>query len=745
MKKKEINRRRLSQNHHCGVEGLPRKPRLRRDPQLERILETTTACFGAWRISSGKICFSDSCLAALGYSEDQSSKDHEFFASLIHSEDKSALDAALQAHLAGKAPTLNCDFRLRTKGGWYRWFQIRGSAVRSETRGSPVHLVGIVLDINEGKQREAELANSRAQLSAILQAAPDCISVVDPVRFALIAFNKAFEDLIFMVSGIHVRRGMRPEEINPAAAEGWNEFYRQALEKGAFAWDCQLHPVKVIYHVSAQCLVRDGQVQGICVFGHDVTDHRHTEVALQRSEEKFEKVFHESPLALFLASARDSRHIAVNDAYLEATGYSREELIGKTHNEVGLWVMPKHRVEEALQEVLQTGEVRNVEVSIRTKSGEIRQALGSGALIDSEGESCILGVILDITDRRRAAEAVRESEERLRIAIEAGHMYAFEWDASTDALQLSEQSIGMLDLPDARTRHTRQELIEKIQPEDRQKYMRSLEALSVEKPEYKVVFRMRLQNGRTIWLEESGRAIFGPEGKLRKVIGIASDETEVRQSERVLRQLSGRLITSQEEERRRIARELHDNIGQEAALLCVLARRIDSGDADEEHTAGADVHELYSRIKVLAGDISKLSHRLHSSELNLLGLKAATERLCRDFEDQYHISIDLQLKSLPSALDGTKSLCLYRVLQEALQNVAKHSHAAKVSVETKVVKNELILEVRDNGTGFDVEKTGFESGLGLLSMRERLNLVGGHLAIVSRYGAGTTLTARVIV
>lgn len=745
MNKKETNRRRLSQNHHRAVAGAPRKPLSRKEHQLERILELTTACFGVWRISSGQICFSDSWIEALGFSDVDSPKGHDFITSLIHPEDKPTLDAALQAHLMGKAPALDCEFRLRTKGGRYRWFQIRGNVVRRDTRNASVHLVGIVLDIHEDKQREEELENSCEQLSAILQAAPDCISVVDPVRFALISFNKAFEDLIFMASGIHVRRGMRPEDINPAAAEDWNEFYRQVLEMGAFAWDYQLHPAKVIHHVSAQCLVRDGQVQGICVFGHDVTDHRHTEEALQRSEEKFEKVFRESPLALFLASARDSRHIEVNDAYLETTGYSREELIGKTPNEVGLWVMPKHRVEDALQDVLRTGEVRNVEVMIRTKSGEIRQALGSGALIDCEGESCILGVILDITDRRRAAEAVRESEERLRIAIEAGHMYAFEWDFSTDALQLSEQSIGMLDLPDGGTRHTRQELIEKIQPEDRQKYMRAVEALSVEKPEYKVVFRMRLQSGKTIWLEESGRAIFGPEGKLRKVIGIASDATEVRQSERILRQLSGRLITSQEEERRRIARELHDNIGQEAALLCVLARRIDSGDADKEHTVNADVHELYSRIKALAGDISKLSHRLHSSELNLLGLKAAAERLCHDFEDQYHINIDLQVKSLPSALDGTKALCLYRVLQEALQNVAKHSHATKVVVETRIAKNELILEVKDNGTGFDVEKTGFESGLGLLSMQERLNLVGGHLAIVSRCGAGTTLTARLIV
>jgi len=208
-----------------------------------------------------------------------------------------------------------------------------------------------------------------------------------------------------------------------------------------------------------------------------------------------------------------------------------------------------------------------------------------------------------------------------------------------------------------------------------------------------------------------------------------------------LRELSGRLITSQEEERRRIARELHDHIGQEAALICVQAQRLDSGVADEEHTTRSDAHELYRKIKVLTSDISKLSHRLHSSELSFLGLPAAAERLCREFANQYGIDVDYQPKSLPATLDTAKSLCLYRVLQEALQNVVKHSRASHVVVELQTIENELVLKVRDNGGGFDVEKTG--SGLGLLSMRERLNFVGGRFAITSRRGSGTKVMATV--
>jgi signal transduction histidine kinase len=363
------------------------------------------------------------------------------------------------------------------------------------------------------------------------------------------------------------------------------------------------------------------------------------------------------------------------------------------------------------------------------------------ARIDVEDELCMFAVMMDITERKRTVEALRESEERLRIAIEAGHMYAFEWDAATGVVKRSKQGIAMLDLPNGVSMHTKQQLVDRMLPEDKQQYTCMLRSITPEKPDYKTTFRLPMRDGHIAWLEESGRAEFGPDGKLRKVIGITSDVTEVRESERTLRELSGRLITAQEEERRRIARELHDQIGQEAALICVQAQRLDSGIADKEHTTRSDAHELYRRVKTLASDISKLSHRLHSTELTFLGLAVAAERLCRDFAHQYGIDVDYQPKPLPPKLDAARSLCLYRVLQEALQNVVKHSHASQAVVKLHAMENKLVLNVADNGEGFDLDKAG--SGLGMLSMRERVSFVGGQFAIASKPGSGTKVTAHV--
>jgi signal transduction histidine kinase len=143
--------------------------------------------------------------------------------------------------------------------------------------------------------------------------------------------------------------------------------------------------------------------------------------------------------------------------------------------------------------------------------------------------------------------------------------------------------------------------------------------------------------------------------------------------------------------------------------------------------------------------VSKLSHRLHSSELDFLGLSVAAERLCRDFANQYSIDLDYQIKNVPPRLDGAKSLCFYRILQESLQNVAKHSGATNVVVELNGKGNELILKIADNGVGFDLEKVRFASGLGLVSMRERLKLIAGRLEIDSEEGHGTRLVASVAI
>jgi PAS domain S-box-containing protein len=710
--------------------------------RLKTILDAVTDGYWYWNLSSGEVSLGDGWMDSLGYSAKDFAKDTGFLAGIVHPEDRDAFDAQLASTLDGRSPSLDCECRLRTKTGPYKWFLIRGKVVRRDKRDRALHLAGLLIDRTARKEQQEQAELSYQQQLAIFHATKDSIWVVDPVKFELMAFNKTFEELILKARGIPVRVGMRSADINSERADSWNAFFTKVLEEGKLEKDYQLHSSNDVLHLTSQTLLRDGQVYAIAVFGHDITERKRMEEALRKSEERFATAFRRGPLAFMLTSTRDSHYIEVNDAFEEITGYRREEVIGKTPYDIGLWVKPEQRV-ALLEQAKATGYFRAIETPFRTRSGEIRQALGTGTLIEIDGEQCLLAVAVDITDRKRALEALRDSEELLRIAIESGPMYAFEWDPETDLVRRSERSAAILSLPANETQSTRKEFVEAIHPDDREQYLSLFQSLTPDKPAYKTVLRFTRSDHEMVWLEESGRAFFEPNGKISKVVGMTSDVTEARRAESVLRDLSGRLITSQEEERRRVARELHDHIGQELALLCVQAHRIDSGLSDEEHTLRPDVHELYRRIKDIATDVSRLSHRLHSSELDFLGLSAAAERLCRDFANQHGIDMDYQIRNVPSRLDSGKSLCFYRVLQEALQNVAKHSRATRVVVELLGKDNQLNLKVTDNGSGFEVDKVRFESGLGLVSIRERLNLVGGWHTIHSDIGQGTTLAASV--
>lgn len=350
----------------------------------------------------------------------------------------------------------------------------------------------------------------------------------------------------------------------------------------------------------------------------------------------------------------------------------------------------------------------------------------------------------EVGHREPPEQALRDSEERLRLAIQTRRMFTFEWNPKTDALRRSDECYEILGLPKGELPNTGQAHAGKIHPNDRDRFAEAMKSLRPEQPSYRLSYRLLRQDKSIVWLEESGRAFFDASGSIERVVGITADVTEAWASERALRELGGRLITSQEEERRRVGRELHDNIGQELALLAIQAQRIDSGASDAQGTTKSDVHELHKSIKEVATKVSTLSHRLHSSELEFLGLAIATDRFCRDFAKNYNIDIDYSIKDIPRDLDKGVALCFYRVIQESLQNVTKHSKASSVSFQLIGDGNKkLWLEVRDDGVGFDPKKAPYISGLGLVSMRERMHLIGGTFSIRSKPGQGTRLEASV--
>ena len=230
-------------------------------------------------------------------------------------------------------------------------------------------------------------------------------------------------------------------------------------------------------------------------------------------------------------------------------------------------------------------------------------------------------------------------------------------------------------------------------------------------------------------------------GPDRGIVVSHHDITERKRHELAIQDLSGRLINAQEQERSRIARELHDDINQQLAVLAIELQQLQDLFPEDSLQSRQKVQVLWKKALALSTDLQHLSHQLHSTKLEHLGIIAALRGLCGEFSEQHKIGADFQFRQVPPKLDSEISLHLFRVAQESLHNVAKHSRAKKVRMELVGTGEMVVLRVSDDGVGFDPDASKHRNGLGMTSMSERIRFVGGTLSIWSKPSVGTQVEA----
>jgi signal transduction histidine kinase len=267
--------------------------------------------------------------------------------------------------------------------------------------------------------------------------------------------------------------------------------------------------------------------------------------------------------------------------------------------------------------------------------------------------------------------------------------------------------------------------------------------LSPERPKLQIKYRMNRPDGSMIWVERCSRAYFDDAGRLVRIVGMVADITQRKLAEEVLSSVSRRLLEAQEAERARIARELHDDISQRLALLSVGFEQLQRSSPDPTGALHGSVEALHQQTLDIASDVQALSHELHSSKLQVLGVVPAMRGFCSEISERQKVDVDFTHESVPRTVPPDVALCLFRVLQEALRNAVRHSSARRFAVNLVGTSSALGLTVRDAGRGFDPDRALQDGGLGLTSMRERLKLVAGELSIESRPAGGTTIVARV--
>jgi signal transduction histidine kinase len=219
---------------------------------------------------------------------------------------------------------------------------------------------------------------------------------------------------------------------------------------------------------------------------------------------------------------------------------------------------------------------------------------------------------------------------------------------------------------------------------------------------------------------------------------LQASQQELKQSREDLQALAGQLLTAQEEDRRRISRDLHDDINQRLAMLSMDLRQVEKRPPGDVEELRATIRSISSRLTALSDDVRQMAYRFHPSILDDLGLVKAVRRLVDDFSARTGVKVSYVHKDPTKALAAELSTCLYRVVQESLNNVSRHAQASRVEVELICDEDLLSLSIRDNGRGFDaVRPTNAAGHLGLLSMHERVRLAKGHLEVESAPGKGT--------
>jgi PAS domain S-box-containing protein len=510
--------------------------------------------------------------------------------------------------------------------------------------------------------------------------------------------------------------------------------------------------------------------------------------ALEEREELFRTIFETSPDAISINRISDGLFIKINQGVTALTGYTKEDVIEKTIFDIKIWHNAKRRTE--LMALLEKkGEVRNFEATFRRKDGRIIPGQISARLIHLHNEPHVLAVSRDISELKKAERARkkyrqdlekrvvartaelaatntllhRQIKERMHIEkalIESEKKYSSLIEASLTGIYITQDDrIAFANERFAEMHgYSRQELLHMdalllVHPDERALVKRIRNQRLQGKPmpaEYEI--RGLRKDGEVIWVIRRNTLI-SYQGK-PAILGNVADITERKKmeealvrSENELRFLSARLLSAEERERKRIARELHDGIGQ--ALTAIkfsvenMVRTLSERQIDFDRTS---IQATVPLIRQTIDEVRRIIMDLRPSTLDDLGILATISWFTRELGEIYSgLNIEKKIAIAEEEIPLPLKTVLFRIMQEALNNAAKHSQAQQVILCLEKLDRKIVLLIEDNGKGFDAEKTQSlkqgTQGLGLASMRERVLLSGGVFSLKTTPGKGTSICA----
>lgn len=386
-----------------------------------------------------------------------------------------------------------------------------------------------------------------------------------------------------------------------------------------------------------------------------------------------------------------------------------------------------------------TVELERTKASLRREVKQRKQAEQALLTINDQLESRIA----------HRTDELKTSLDRWNLVTQATHDGVYDWDLVTHQVLCSPHWKAMHGFSQQNDQESPEQWAERIHPDDRDRVLGHLdEYLAMRRAEFREEYRIQRCDGQWIWVLDRGIALWNEAGQAVRLVGSEKDITERKQSEELLRrheaqleELTAKLLSAQERERQRLARELHDDFTQRLAVLAV-----DIGSLERSFLSDPSLRDHLQQLRQAAGqlahDAQAFAYQLHPSLLEHLGLEAAVRDHVDEFKRRTGLSVRYMRRDIPKSLPIDTATCLYRVTQECLQNIQKHAEASEVLVRLLSTPKGVGVCVRDNGKGFSPDPDGVPSlGLGLISMEERVHLLKGIFRVRTQPGKGTEVHA----
>ena len=638
------------------------------------------------------------------------------------------------------------EFRILRPDGSMRWILDRGVPIHDES-GQVHRVAGVAEDITEKKEAEIALRQSEVTARALLNATTDAVLLIDKEGLIIDANDKmgerlgqAREDLIGTIIYDHL-----PAEIAEQRKKKGFEAARTRRplsfedQRGSRWFENNVYPI----------LDPQGEAVRFAIYSTDITERKEAEETLKASEERLKILFESAPDGIYLIDM-EGRFVDGNRAAEVLTGFNREELIGKNFAEAGL--LSEEHLPGAmgnLKEIaygrptgpdefdLQRSDGTTVAVEIRTFPIKI------------ENQLLALGIARDITERKQAEDALKESEAKLRSIIENMPIAYFTFDRQGRFLswnRAAEQVYG----------YTKQEAIGAsaydliVTPTTKEATEEVIQGTFDGKTFEKSEWQDRDKNGEIGWRFGNSFPLLKADGSVDFGVNMNIDITERKQAEKrlqnyqaKLKSLASELLLAEERERRRIAAGIHDDMAQKLAMtklkLQLLREAVtDEGVADSLESQCESIDEIITSAR-------ELTFNLGSPVLYQIGLEAAVESwLEQEIRDKHGLKYELISDESHLKFDDDTKITLYRAVKELVANVVKYADAGRVTVSIRKFDDTVRVSVADDGVGFDVSKldSSFspKGGFGLFNIRERLEYLGGTMDINSGHGEGTRVT-----